>query len=251
MACASTSRSSLSVSCGRTSSRNRRMPRRLDGSTDDCPSLHRATLIAEQHEMPVGKPAQQRRDVLAVGGREASLRVGVEFVGQTEQRSGQRPRVERNLAGVGEHAGQQAPGLRDRLGVDGTGQLDVDPRLVDAVVGVVGLRGRPDVQQLTGRAAPHPQHRVHDRLVGHAEPVQQHGHGVHQHRRVVGDDLHRGTEPGRVVVRIELDERLPDPPPPAQLVVRGQQGRRHQLARRRHVDRTGGRLGDGASPCGP
>ena len=55
-------------------------------STDDWPSLHRAALVAQQHEVPVGEPAQQRGDVLAVRAGEPSLRVGVEFVGQAEQR---------------------------------------------------------------------------------------------------------------------------------------------------------------------
>ena len=111
----------------------RRVDRRL-------PVTHRATLIAQQHEVPVGEPAQQRRDVLAVRTREPSLRIRVDVVREAEQRPGQRSRVERDLPGVGEHAGQQALGLRQRLGVDGTGQLNVDPRLVDAVLGVVGLR---------------------------------------------------------------------------------------------------------------
>ena len=114
-------------------------------------ALHRAALIAEQHEMPVGEPAQQRRDVFTVGAGEPALGVGVEFVGQTEQRSRQRARVERDLAGVGEHPRQQPPDLVDGLGIDGAGQLDVNPRLVDGFVAVVGLGGGLDVAQLAGR----------------------------------------------------------------------------------------------------
>ncbi len=75
----------------------RRIDRRL-------PALHRATLIAEQDEMPVGEPSQQRGDVGAISAREASLRVGVEFVGEAEQCSCQCSGIERNLAGIGEHA---------------------------------------------------------------------------------------------------------------------------------------------------
>ena len=144
----------------------RRVNRRL-------PVTHRATLIAQQHEIAVGEPTQQRCDVLTVRSREPSLRVGVEFIGQAEQCPCQRSRVDRHLACVGEHAGQQALGLRQHLGVDGTGQLNVDPGLVDAFLGVVGLQGGLDLEHLSARAAPHPQHRVHDRLVRHPEPVQQ------------------------------------------------------------------------------
>ena len=194
--------------------------------------------------MPVREPSQQRRDILAVVAGEPPLGVGVEFVGQAEQRSGQRPRIERDLAGVGHHARQQSPDLFDGLGIDGFGQLDVNPRLVDGVLGLVGLCGGLDVAQLAGLVAPHPQNRVHDRLVGHPEPVQQHGDGVHQQRRVVGDDLDGGAEPAGVVRRIDLDECLAGLSPPAKPIVRRQQVRRHQLARGRHVDRPGDRVGD-------
>ena len=90
-----------------------------------------------------------------------------------------------------------------------------------------------DVEQLTGRAAPHPEHRVHDRLVGHPEPVQQHGDGVHQHRRVVGDDLHRRAEAAGVVCGVDRDERFADLPAPAELVVGRQQGRATSACLRR------------------
>ena len=82
-------------------------------------------------------------------------------------------------------------------------QLDVDPRLVDALSGVAGFRSRAGCPAgPRSGLAPHPEHGVHDRHVRHAEPVQQHGHGVHQHRRVVGDDLQRRTESARVVGRV-------------------------------------------------
>ena len=159
----------------------RRVDRRL-------PAAHRAALIAQQHEMPVGQPAQQRGDVLAVGAGEAALGVGVEFVGQAPQCGGHRARIERHLAGVGENVGQQALGLGQRLAVHRPRQLDVDPRLVDPVLRC-GVRRRLNLQQLPCGPAAHPEHGVHDRRVGHTEPVQQHRYGVHQHRRVVGDDL--------------------------------------------------------------
>ena len=110
--------------------------RGVDGGV---PVVHRATLVAEQDEMPVGKPPQQRRDVRAVFAREAALGIGVDLVGESEQRSGQCPGVQRNLAGIGEHARQQSPGLGDRLGIHGTGQLDVYPRLVHALPRLVDL----------------------------------------------------------------------------------------------------------------
>ena len=111
---------------------------------------------------------------------------------------------------------------------------------------------RPDVQQLTGRAAPHPEHRVHDRHVGDAEPVQQHRDGVHQHGRLVGDDLHRRTEAGGVVAGVELDKRLADVPALAQLRARRTGSADTSLPA---ADMSTGPViaasAAGASPCGP
>ena len=138
-----------------------------------------------------------------------------------------------------------------RLGVDRFGQLDVDPCLVDAVA-ERRIGRRLDRQQFAAGPPPRPEHRIHDGRVGHPEPVQQHGDGVHQHRRVVGDDLQRGAESGRVVVGVDRNPGVAEGPVPAQSVVGVDQGRRHQRAR--DVRSTGpvtAESAPGASPWGP
>ena len=209
VACASTSRSSLAVSCGSTSWRNRSTPSRLDGSTDAWPSRDRAALIAEQHEMPVGQPAQQRGDVLAVGAGEPALGVGVEFGGQADAAS--RP----------SRASRAPPGGRRRARWAAAARPRPPPwgrpiRTAATWIHVSSMPSRNGRRRTAGSMsssspavpAPHPEHRVHDGLVGDPEPVQQHGDGVHQHRRVVGDDLQRGAEPAGVVVGVDRDEGL-------------------------------------------
>ena len=150
--------------------------------------------------------------------------VGVEFGRQAAQRGCHRRGVQSHLTGVGEDAGQQALGLLHRLGVGRFGQLDVDPRLVDAVT-ERGVGRRLDLQQFAAGPPPRPEDRIHDGRVGHPEPVQQHGDGVRQHRRVVGDDLQRGPESGRVVVGVNRDAGVAEGPLPAQTVVGLDQGR--------------------------
>ena len=123
--------------------------------------------------MPVGEPAQQGGDVATVIAGEVPGVVGVERVGQADQGGVQCRRVDGHLARVGEHVGQQLGGLGHRLGVHRRRQRDVDPRLVDAVAGCVRVGRGPHLEQLARRVPAHPEHRVHDRDVGDAEPMQQ------------------------------------------------------------------------------
>ncbi len=116
----------------------------------------------------------------------------------------------------------------------------MDPRLVDAVT-ERGIGRRLDRQQFPAGPAPHPEHRVHDGLVGHPEPVQQHGDGVHQHRRVVGDDLQGGTESSRVVVAVHGNPGIAEGPVLTESAVGLHQRRRRQPAQRRPVHRRGHR----------
>ena len=80
VACASTSRSSLAVSCGSTSVRSRSTPKPTGRIDRGLAVADLAALIAQQHEVTVGQPAQQRGDVLAVRAGEPAPGVGVEFV---------------------------------------------------------------------------------------------------------------------------------------------------------------------------
>ena len=197
-----------------------------------------AALVPQQHEVSVGQPAQQRRDVLAVRAGEPALVIGVEFGRQAAQRGRHRRRVHSHLTGVGQHAGQQTLDLLQRLWVGRFGQLDMDPRLVDAVT-ELGVRRRLDLQQFPTWPAPHPEHRIHDGLVGHPEPVQQHGHGIHQHRRVVGDDLQRGTESRGVVLGVDGNPGVAEGPVLTESVVGVHQDRRRQPAQCGPVHRRG------------
>ena len=86
----------------------------------------------------------------------------------------------------------------------------MDPRLVDAVAGCVRVGGGPHVEQFARRVAAHPEHGIHDRDVGDAQPVQQDRDGVHQHRALVGDQLERGPETAGVVGAVHRDLGLAD-----------------------------------------
>ena len=201
--------------------------------------------------MSVGEPTQERRNVPAVRAWEAALGVGVEFVRQTPQRRHHRTRVQRHLACVGQYAGQQLRDLGERLAVHGLSELNVYPGLVTAFARRADIGGRPNVEQFPGRTAAHPEHRVHDRCVGHAESVQQDRHRVHHHRRVVGDNLQCGAESRRIVGCIHCDAGVADRPAPAEPVMRGHQPRPHQEARppcRRASSPTNRRR---ARRCGP
>ncbi len=63
-----------------------------------------------------------------------------------------------------------------------------DPALIDTVTSG-GLGGGLEIHQLAVGVAAHTKDRVHDGRVGHAVPVQQHRDRIHQHRRLLGDDL--------------------------------------------------------------
>ena len=195
------------------------------------PSSHRAALIAEQHEMPVGEPAQQRRDVAAVVGRKVPCAVGVQRVGQDRpaRRSAppsRAPPAARRPSTLGSSAAASATALGSRTATAARGSRSRRRRRRR-----VGSRRRATSEQLARRIAAHAEHRIHDRRVGDAEPVQQHGDGVHQHRAVVGDDLDRRPERRR-------DRRSSRPRPwsrpidrcAADLRVGGQQRRRHHVA---------------------
>ena len=55
------------------------------------------------------------------------------------------------------------------------------------------------------------QRQVHQRHVGHTQPVQQHGDRIHEHGGLVGDDLQRRAEPVGVIGAVDLDEGLAGP----------------------------------------
>ena len=201
---------------------------------------HGATLVAQQDKMPVGQPAQQRRDVLAVRAGEAVAGVAVEFGGQTAQHRGHGGRVERHLARVGQYPRQQLLHFGECASVHRPGQLDVHPGLVGTGA-ECRIGGRCDVEELTGRTAAHPEHRVHDGLVGDPDAVQQHGDRIHQHRGVVGDDLQCRPEAPGIVRGVHRDAGGARGALTAQPVLRFDQRRRRQLAVR---GRTRHRPGD-------
>ena len=95
----------------------------------------------------------------------------------------------------------------------------MDPGLIDPVVARIF---RPNGKQISGAVPTHMENRVHDRQVGHPEPMQQHGDRIHQHCAVVGDHLQRGTESARVVVRVDRDAALPRGPMGTESIVRAQ-----------------------------
>ena len=210
---------------------------RVDGR---LAAAHSAPLIPEKHEVTVGQPPQQRGDVLAVRAREPSSGVAVEFGGQATQRRGHVGGVDGDLAGVGERARQQPLGLLDGAPVGRRGQLDVHPGFVDAVA-ELGLGRRGDVEQFAVGPAAHPEQRIHDRAVGHAEAVQQHRHRIHQQCRVVGDDLQRRAEAAGVVGSVHRHPGGAGRPLPAEAVLSFDQGRVGHRPGRRPAHRAGDR----------
>ena len=199
--------------------------------------MYVAPLVAEQQEVTVAQPAQQRRDILAVRGRVVALRVGFDFRGQPAQGGDQRGRVAGDLLHVGQDLGQQPFYFGEALAVDRRQQLHVYPRFAH-VLRSAG-RFRFDADQVAVRFAVHLEHRRHDRRVGHTQPVQQHRHGIHQHAAVVGDDLQRGPEPGRIVRGVDSDPALTGGTVLTQPIVGAQHGGSHDGGWDGQVDRTG------------
>lgn len=85
-----------------------------------------------------------------------------------------------------------------------------------------------DVEELSGRVAANPEHGVHDRGVGDAEAVQQHGDGVHHHCALIGDDLDRWSDATGVLGGVDRDPGVPGGPLFADPGMRGDEGGRHR-----------------------
>lgn len=205
----------------------------------------RTTLVSELDEVAGGEPAQQRRHVPPVVGREVPVAIGVQLAGEDDQRGVESRGVQRHLTGVTQDARQQRDRLGDGLGIRRRRQLHVNPGLVDAVRRCVRSRRGTDVQQSPGRVAAHAEDRVHDRGVRDAEPVQEHRDGVHQHRVLVGDELDGRADPVGIPGRVDLDLGVTRGALPANACVRGEQRRRDgstrgvQWHRERGVDDSG------------
>ena len=202
---------------------------------DDQPVLHPAPLVAQQQEIPVPQPAQQRRDLLAVRRCIVAARIAVDSCGQFAQSGEQRCRIGGDPLEIGQDLGQQPFDLGEGLAIDWGQELDVYPGLAD--VWRRAVRFRFDTEQLSRRAATHLEHRGHDGRVADPKPVQQHRHGIHQHAAVVGDHLQRRSEAGWIVCRVDGNTAFTRRTALAKPIVRAQHGRRHQ------------RCGDG--PTGP
>ena len=188
--------------------------------------------------MSVGQPAQQGRHVAPVVAGEPAVVVGVERVGQPDERGVHRGGVELHRARVGQGVGQHGRRFGDCLAVTDGRQLHMNPGLVDAVGRCAGVTRRTHRDDLTGRITAHPELGTHDRGVGDADAVQQHHHRVHQQRAVVGHDLQRRAEATGIVGRVDRDQRLPHRAATAEPEMRGQQ-LRGDPGRQRHVDRGG------------
>ena len=213
-----------------------------------------AALVTQQHEVPVGQPAQQRARHPGGQGwgtcpRCRSRVRAARLISMAVIDVG----VQRHLTGLGENAGQQALDLVHRLGVDriGAAERGSMPRRCHRRSGASAAGSIASSSPLG--LAPRPEHRIHDGRVGHAEPVQQHRDGVHQHRRVVGDDLQRGPESSRVVVGVHRDAGVTDRAVAAQSVVGVDHGRRHQPcpAMSGRPARSDRRVGAGRVTVGP
>ncbi|SHW00001.1 Uncharacterised protein [Mycobacteroides abscessus subsp. abscessus] len=202
------------------------------------PVLHGALLVAQQDEVPVGQPAQQGRDVAPVITGEPAVVVGVERVGQPDERGVHRGRIELHRTGVGQGMRQHSGRLGDGLAVPHRRQLHMNPGLVDTVGRGAGVTRRTHRDHLARRIPPHPELRTHDRGVGDTDAVQQHHHRVHQQRAVIGHDLQRRAEAAGIVGRVDRDQRLPRRPAMTEAIMRGQQLRGHP-GRHRDVDRGG------------
>jgi len=88
-------------------------------------------LIAQQREMSVGQPAQQRSHIAAVGPRVAPARVGLHILGQVVEDGPHRCRVRRDLAYIREHTRQQPFGFLQRFVFNRGRKLHVHPGLFD------------------------------------------------------------------------------------------------------------------------
>ena len=103
----------------------------------------------------------------------------------------------------------------------------MDPGLLDRPSRTFSA-GRTELGQRAFGIATNPYRRVHQRDIGDAETVHQHRHRVHQHARLVGDDLQGGTEPGRIVGGSDRDERLPGEATVREPLLSGDQRRRYR-----------------------
>ena len=150
--------------------------------------VHQVVLaVAEEREVVVGQPLEERLGLGDDGGIHGRRRLAVELL---DQRARARPHLLPVLDG-GAHVGQDP---LDRLAqalelspIVLARHLDVHDRFADRVVsgGVV-------VEQLdyvTGGVAPHPHNRVDDQVDPVSEPHQLHRHRVDDERHVVRDDL--------------------------------------------------------------
>jgi hypothetical protein len=145
--------------------------------------------VAEEHEVVVLEPGQERLGLVDVGRVDRELR-RVQLGGYLERlRSHLRPVLDGG-ADLADDAQQVAPECVQLRSIGLPRHLGVDHGLGDRVVRRGGV-GRQDVDQGAGVVAADVHDRVDDQVDAEAAPVQLHRHRIDQERHVVGDDLHR------------------------------------------------------------
>ena len=148
--------------------------------------------VAEEREVPVGQPPQQRLDLGGrfVARRRFPLRRHRQLLGQLH-RPGLHPvPVLHRHPHVAEHPLE----ILLQLGTLAVGQpayLDVGPGLGDLIVGLpLPVDHADDLVQLPSDVALDEELRMYDQVRGHIVPGELHPDRVHEERHVVGDDVH-------------------------------------------------------------
>jgi hypothetical protein len=145
--------------------------------------LERAVVVppercrTEEHHVAVREPPQERVEL------------------------GQLPEPLRHRVEVGDdavHLPDRRLDLTDQLAarpLETTLELDLGPGLGPLIAGGIGDRTGTDRGHRARRVTTHRQHRMHEQSDALPVPVEHHPDGVHQERRVVGDDQQRTPRP--------------------------------------------------------
>ena len=157
--------------------------------------------VAQEGEVVVGEPAQQRLALLDLGLRERRRVLLQVLDDDVDLLLHLRPVLD-GLTHVAEHLAEGVLDDRQLRRVALPVDLHVDPRLAgDVRLGADDVALVVDgLQQLAGHVTPDEQLRVDDHVDAAALLVELHRHGVDEERHVVGDDLDDGVAPGRPAV---------------------------------------------------
>ena len=162
--------------------------------------------VAEEREVVVDQPVEERLGLLDERRIHAGRRVAVELVDQRRRAGAHLLPVLDRGADLGQHPLDRLPQLVEQHPIVLAPDLDVDDRFADHVLrGGVVLE---HLDQLALGVAPDPDHRVDHQVDPVPEPPELHRHRVDDERHVVGDDLDQRV---RRLPPVLLEVRVVDP----------------------------------------